>query len=115
MLFTLNLQVECDLIRAPVVARHTAVVPRILGFHRPNNETAVAMDTASSIHQNRGRGSIGAERKTERERKRERKKREKNREQEKESERDVEIWVLETRKPKIRRLNMIYQYPSPIF
>lgn len=61
----LDLQVECDLVGAPVVAGHTAVVPRILGFHCADDEAAVSVDAPATIHQD-GRGrSISAERKTE--------------------------------------------------
>lgn len=66
----LDLQVKCDLIRPPVVAGHTAVVARILGFHCADDEAAVAMDTAATIHQNRAGGPISAaERKKKKEKK----------------------------------------------
>lgn len=56
----LDLQVKCDLIRPPVVAGHTAVVARVLCFHCADDEAAVAMDTAATIHQNRGGSSVSA-------------------------------------------------------
>ena len=42
MLFTLNLQVEDDLIRAEAVTGYTGVVPRVLGFHCADHQAAVA-------------------------------------------------------------------------
>ncbi len=59
-LLTLDLQVERDLIWPPVVAGHTAVVPRILCFDCADDEAAVAMDTTATIHQYRCRSSISA-------------------------------------------------------
>lgn len=57
----LDLQVERDLVRAPVVAGHAAVVPRILSFHRADDEAAVGVDAAPAVHQDVGGGPVGAE------------------------------------------------------
>ena len=58
MLFTLNLQVEDDLIRAEAVTGHTGVVPRVLGFHCADHQAAVAMDTAPAVNHSRGGASV---------------------------------------------------------
>lgn len=62
-LLALDLQVERDLVRAPVVAGHTAVVPRILCFHRADDEAAVGVDAAAAVYQDVGGRPVGAERK----------------------------------------------------
>lgn len=56
--FTLNLQVEDDFVRPKVVTGHTCVVPRILCFHRADDEAAVVVDAASAVDHNRCWGSI---------------------------------------------------------
>lgn len=56
----MNLQVKSDFIGAPVVAGHTAVVPRILSFHSADDEATVAMDAPTAVHQDRSRGPIRA-------------------------------------------------------
>lgn len=56
----MDLQVERDLVRAPVVAGHAAVVPRILSFHRADDEAAVGVDAAAAVHQDVGGGPVGA-------------------------------------------------------
>lgn len=56
----LDLQVERDLVRAPVVAGHAAVVPRVLGFHGADDEAAVGVDAAAAVHQDVGGGPVGA-------------------------------------------------------
>lgn len=61
----LDLQVERDLVRAPVVAGHAAVVARVLGFHRADDEAAVGVDAAAAVHQDVGGGPVGAERRRE--------------------------------------------------
>lgn len=55
---TLDLQVQDDLVRPKAVAAHTSVVPRILCFHRTNDEAAVAMCATPAVDHNRRRGSI---------------------------------------------------------
>lgn len=57
----LDLQVERDLVRAPVVAGHAAVVSRILGLHRADDEAAVGVDAAPAVHQDVGGRPVGAE------------------------------------------------------
>jgi len=54
----LDLQVEDDLVRSEAVARHAGVVPRILGFHRADDQAAVAVDTAPAVDRHGGRGAV---------------------------------------------------------
>ena len=59
-LLALDLQVECDLVGPPVVAGNAAVVPRILCFHRADDEAAVAMDTTATIHKDECGSAVSA-------------------------------------------------------
>ena len=55
---TLDLQVQDDLVRPKAVTGHAGVVPRILGFHRADDQAAVAVDTASAVNHDRCWGSV---------------------------------------------------------
>lgn len=59
---TLHLKVQSYFVRPPIIAGDTRVVPRILCFHGLNDEAAIAMDTAPSINNCRGRAPAGEKR-----------------------------------------------------
>lgn len=52
-MFTLNLQVQYNLLQPKAVTGCTCVVPRILCFHGANNKAAVTMDAAPRVNHNR--------------------------------------------------------------
>lgn len=52
-MFTLNLQIEDNLLQPKTVAGCTCVVPRILCFHCANHKAPVTMDTAPRVNHNR--------------------------------------------------------------
>lgn len=56
--FTLNLQVQNNLLQPKTVTGCTCVVPRILCFHGANNKAAVTMDAAPRVNHNRRRCSV---------------------------------------------------------
>lgn len=56
--FTLNLQVEDNLVRPKAVTGRTSVVPRILCFDCADDKAAIVVDAAPTVNRNRGRGRI---------------------------------------------------------
>ena len=59
-LLALDLEIESNLIWPPVVAGHTAVVPRIFCFHCADDEASIAMDTTTTVNQDICGCSVGA-------------------------------------------------------